>query len=354
MTVPDDLPSRPAARGARWIVLRLLDLARKTAPRLDNPKDSEALHDFRVSLRRLRTLLRFYRKTLDPKFPRKLIRRIGKIASSTGAGRDAEVQAAFLRQWEAKSPPSRRKAASWLAGRLEARGRQDYAGAAQEAKEDFLELEPRLRDALPPPRTAAQNGPSPASFGRSMGELLLEAFLRLSQDLSAIGSPRDVEGGHRARISGKRLRYLMEPLKERSAAWKRCVSNLKKLQDILGEFHDMHVLEAEVVKSAEELALSGVRRRLAAALREKIAAADEPPGSPPFPGLIQLAKLSRDRQKALFRSLQRQWGEVRRARFFGETAALAASLRAVEVPVPAPKPAAKPRRPAVKARAPRS
>ncbi len=294
MRIPKDLPSKPAHRGARWIALRLLDAAKKAALRLDTPQDVEALHDFRVSLRRLRSFLRFYRRILRPSFSKKLVRKIRKIASTTGDGRDAEVQAAYLRKWERDFSPSLLKAGAWLGTRLEERCKEHYFRSVGQAKGAFLELEPDLREALPSRRGTHPGGKS-LSFSRVTGDMMLTTASRLSKHLAVIRSARDVERCHRARISGKRLRYLMEPLRERSTAWKRCVSNLKKLQDILGELHDMHVLEDEIARTTEKIAV---------------------------PGLRGLAKHVRDRQRFLFRKLQRNWGETRRARFFGEVSAL--------------------------------
>ena len=56
----------PAREAARRLVRRQLETARAEAPRLHDAADAEALHDFRVALRRLRSLLRAWRKVLAP------------------------------------------------------------------------------------------------------------------------------------------------------------------------------------------------------------------------------------------------------------------------------------------------
>src|SRR5207245_9246969 len=61
---PAGLLARPAPAAAALVGLTLLDEARAACGRLDAPDDSEALHDFRVALRRLRTLLRSFRPEL--------------------------------------------------------------------------------------------------------------------------------------------------------------------------------------------------------------------------------------------------------------------------------------------------
>lgn len=49
------LLDRPAAEAARLLALRMLDAAAAARLRMDNPADPEALHDFRVAIRRLRS-----------------------------------------------------------------------------------------------------------------------------------------------------------------------------------------------------------------------------------------------------------------------------------------------------------
>ena len=55
-------------------------------------KDREALHDFRVAVRRLRSVLRAYRRWLGRAAARKARRRFRSLAATTNDGRDAEVQ----------------------------------------------------------------------------------------------------------------------------------------------------------------------------------------------------------------------------------------------------------------------
>src|SRR3989441_7903639 len=55
---PDNLLAAPAPRAAHRIALSLLDAATAARERLPDAGDAEALHDFRVAMRRLRSTLR--------------------------------------------------------------------------------------------------------------------------------------------------------------------------------------------------------------------------------------------------------------------------------------------------------
>lgn len=334
MKLPQDLLTAPAARGAGHVGLGLVDAAKEAVARLGGEGDDEALHDFRVSLRRLRSILRFYRPELRPGVSKKLIKKLKKVAGATGAGRDAEVQAAYLAEWEPEFGAAHRHGVARLRAVLEARRDAQYDGAVEESSRAFLELEPALRAALAPAR-AGSRGPT---YARATGDLILEAAGDLRDRLCSIRSGDDVKRAHQARIAGKRLRYLIEPLRGRSSAWKRCLSHLKGLQDILGELHDMHVLADEVVRSAEEAAVGEVRRRFSAHL----AGGKAPRARDPLPGLLRLARHVRDRERCLYRRLSRNWGEAGRARFFGEIAALAEGLRRLAPPRPKQRPQRQP------------
>ena len=82
-TFPANLLERPVQEGARLIALAFLDDASAALPRLDDADDTEALHDFRVSIRRMRSTLRAYRRHLKGSHPRRLSRWLRKLQQAT-------------------------------------------------------------------------------------------------------------------------------------------------------------------------------------------------------------------------------------------------------------------------------
>jgi len=80
------LLARPVPAAVALIAVARLDEARAASARLDGREDPEALHDFRVALRRLRTLLRAYRQEAGDVTPKKLQRRLRDLTRDTSAG----------------------------------------------------------------------------------------------------------------------------------------------------------------------------------------------------------------------------------------------------------------------------
>ena len=85
MRTPSELLDQPVERSARWLALRFLDEAGAGHARLDEADDPEALHDFRVGLRRLRSTVRAYRRWLGGSLGPKDRRRLKALAGATGA-----------------------------------------------------------------------------------------------------------------------------------------------------------------------------------------------------------------------------------------------------------------------------
>ena len=71
MKIPADLLARPAEEAVRRLALVQLERAAAARSQLVEGDREEALHDFRVALRRLRSLLRSHRSVFAVEFPKK-------------------------------------------------------------------------------------------------------------------------------------------------------------------------------------------------------------------------------------------------------------------------------------------
>ncbi len=243
MTPHPDLLDRPAAEGARAVVLRLLAEARERAGRLGSPDDDEALHDFRVSVRRLRSALRTWREVLGRDVRDKDLRRLRRVARSTGEARDAEVMLAWIGQAAGQLPASQRAAVPWLERRL---ALPDGDAGLRRAAERLVETADGLSRRLGRERIDPPGEP----FGTAVAVRIRAEARAVAAFLGRVATLDDAPLAHRARIRGKRLRYLLEPLQDAPGpSPARALKTLKQLQELLGELNDARVA-AEVLRAA--------------------------------------------------------------------------------------------------------
>lgn len=288
-----------AGEVAADIALRHLDSAVEARRRLKRDTDPEALHDFRVALRRLRSVLRAYRPWLDA-VPKKLRRRLREIARATSAGRDAEVCLAWLDEQNDAADVGR----DWLQTRLERLRDDAYAHVRADVLAAFADVEPRLRRRLKDIRRGKPVANT--SYAAAVAERLREHVARVAADLARIEGVADTATIHDARIQAKRLRYLLEPLADaRFIAARTAVTDLKAFQDETG------------------LLCDGFVRRALLAAAEKAATADV------RDGLAALARLSEAEIERRFEGMRRRYLARGTPRFLKQAGALARRLNAM-------------------------
>src|SRR2546422_4814544 len=316
--------------------MTVLDAASAARERLTNVDDQEALHDFRVAMRGLRSPLRAYQPQLIALVPAKLRRGLRELARATGEARDVEVQIAWLARRRNELPPARRAGVPWLLARLTERRERAYQDIRERIAPKFERLARRLRRALgsePPPDATL-----PGSLASLIAQLLQDQGSDLEQRLALIRSPANHAEAHASRIRVKRARYLLEPVVREAKPAAAVVRRLKQVQQLLGDLHDLQVVIVRLGDAAAEAAAQRTRRLHELAVGGDRGAAARGP-RPATSGLLALARVARATQERLFRRLVTR----RIARSLpAELTALAA-----EPPPPAPIPAAgpAPRRP---------
>lgn len=234
---------------AAGIALRHLDAVAKARRRLKRDSDPEALHDFRVALRRLRSVLRAYRPWLDS-VPKKLRRRLREVARATSTGRDAEVCLVWLEQQRDAVAGA---GYDWLRAQL-VRSRDDaYVHVREDVLVVFADVEPRLRRRLKDiRRNGRDRSGTKTSYAAATSERLHKYIARVAADLARIGGVSDTVAIHDARVQAKRLRYLLEPLADAAVpAARAAVTGLKVFQDRTGLLCDGLVRRALLVSAGE-------------------------------------------------------------------------------------------------------
>src|SRR5580693_2331380 len=191
---------------------------------------ADPVHDLRVALRRCRSMADGLR-VMDPDPSWKEMKKAGRqLFRELGELRDAQVMEEWVRTLSNPDDPVAIAILQFLAGR-EAHLKQQAAQALQ----DF-DRKQWKRWIVSLPGRAARVRTGSALFKHLALERWTEAY-RLHH--LALRNRSHI-AFHRLRIGLKRFRYIVENfLPEQHAAWS---DDLKELQDILGEVHDLDVL----------------------------------------------------------------------------------------------------------------
>ena len=255
MPLPDDLLHRPPAEAVRLLVLARIDGLRTAMRACEGSGEGgaaqgseEALHDLRVELRRVRSALRSWAPWLEGSVRRRHRRRLSRLQRATGEARDAEVGAAQVRDLASGLDAAGRAAAQWLALHLEGRARASLSGLAREVLRPLARHLARLERRLSTYEMPVARGPlARERFAPVLAARLREHAAALVSALEAIEGAHDAEGAHAARIEGKRLRYLLEPMVGRLPSAQEALAALKRVQDALGALQDAVALESQVM-----------------------------------------------------------------------------------------------------------
>jgi len=308
---PAGLLSVPPAVAVEGFAAVLLTEAAAARDRLAVGADDEALHDFRVAVRRLRSVLRAFKRCVDHEITGKLRRRLRSLARDTNAARDTEVLLAWVRARHPTLTRAQRVGARWLQERLEGEMEAAYAVGLDTIRRRFPALDRTVRRRLGAAAQRPWGGSRAfaATFAAMLHGLIGEHVTLLREALDAVAGPDDEPRAHAARIGAKRLRYLVELVQSELDGAKPAVSHLKALQTLLGDLHDVQVAEpafraaseaaaAEHALRLDDLAATHGDERERRRVRQRNA----------VPGLLALNRLGREARVSLYEQF-RAWQE---------------------------------------------
>jgi CHAD domain-containing protein len=193
--------------------------------KLSSGLDAKNVHSFRTSTLRLQTLLEQLVPNRD-RNQRKLLKMLGRIRKRAGKVRDLDVQLTALRSL--KVPQEPRRKTQLTQGLIELRAEHEKKLCKLLTKEVIKELHKRLRRAskevkLAPARDTLRD---PLKVARTMLSRITRPAGPITEDLL-----------HEYRTVVKRARYTAEFAPKSSEA-AQLISQLRRLQDALGNWHD--------------------------------------------------------------------------------------------------------------------
>ena len=213
----------------------------------------EALHDFRVAVRRTRTGLRQLKRVYPGADAHRIADGFRWLSETTSSARDLEVFLASVDTYRLAvgNPTIDALTSLWAFLRESERAERDRCTAALES-ERYRSLISDWNEFLGRP-TAADG--LPANAARPIREVAVEgirsAYARLARRGSDLEQASPVDLFHRLRLDGKKLRYLLEffcSLFEQNGSG-IIIASLRRTQDSLGSINDMRVQAAWIERA---------------------------------------------------------------------------------------------------------
>ena len=198
--------------------------------------NEEAIHQLRVSGRRLRVALPLLVAKPDGRRAERARRLLRQLTRTAGSSRDLDV---LLESYDErlKALPSRSEEQKLLRHRLASARRRSRAHMV----ENLLDLEiSRLRWDLA--SLISRGGALPAMVCERFAAMSTREFQFLREGFTKIGAQLDAEALHALRRRARRLRYAVEVFDQIRNFESAATKPWKALQDLIGVIHDHYVL----------------------------------------------------------------------------------------------------------------
>ncbi|MBE0507424.1 MAG: CHAD domain-containing protein [Marinospirillum sp.] len=259
---PDNLlphdASEATATALRHTALQFLQQARRYEPGILADTDTEFLHQYRVNLRRVRSLLSLLKQALPQEQGRQLRQRLAALAANTGQLRDLDV---FLLQkdfYQQLLPQVYRPGLEALL-KTTARQRKKIHQTltrqllATTHESDYHWLQQQLAVEVPEDLLDASAPLANLPLGEVATQKIRKSHKRICRFVADLDENTPDEQVHELRIECKKLRYLLDffSLLYPAEQIKPQLKALKRLQNILGDFNDFGVQQVFLLQQLQ-------------------------------------------------------------------------------------------------------
>lgn len=252
------IPDEPAAAGTRRALLVLFEQMLAQQPGVLRGEDPEAVHDFRVAVRRTRSALGQVRGVFAP-FRRDRFREsFAWLAGESNLLRDTDVLLEQLPVLAAEVLAERAEDLAPLREHLLVQRGQAHAAVVQVLRgAKYKRLLSSWRTFLEtPPKVSATSAPNAERPLLDVArERLVAVYGRIRKRTRAFEPPVPAAELHELRIECKKLRYLLELFRSLFGAAEiaAVIAHLKHLQDLLGEMNDCEVQKEMLFQLAGDM-----------------------------------------------------------------------------------------------------
>ncbi len=233
-----------------------LPIVRANEPGIVADIDTEFLHDYRIALRKIRSVLSLFKGIYAPEQTVALKARFAALMAPTGPLRDDDVYLLERRSFYAMVPDTMHGGLDRMFERVGQRRLAAWAGLADRLRgkgyireiEALMDLFSRRKTLLP--------GPNADRMSQDLAsELIRKRYRRIRRIAAGLTAGMPDDEVHALRVECKKLRYLIEffgPMFQQDGLHD-ILKSLKKLQDSLGSFNDCVVQQAGLLAFLDNL-----------------------------------------------------------------------------------------------------
>jgi len=248
---PLSLPYEEGCKKIRELALRQLNRFMSYEAKVLKGDDADAIHDMRVASRRLQQVLDLlYPKPRHPEL-RRLRRQIRRCRQALGEVRNCDVLLEHVELALGRKRSARREAWTAVQHFLRVSRSECFLRALRKlGKINLAVFYVNLKDFFHHDKVLDHaHGQSPATFAQDLNKALEAAWSGFEHHIADSHRDSRPEVIHGARIATKRLRYLLEVFHELGVEGSaEALGWLRQLQNQLGDWHDLEVLEQKMVE----------------------------------------------------------------------------------------------------------
>ncbi|MDX2505327.1 MAG: CHAD domain-containing protein [Gammaproteobacteria bacterium] len=256
--LPHDMRTDEATKK---LLLSMLDMLNANEDGVRNNIDSEFLHDFRIAVRKSRSAFNQIKNV----FPRNVAERFRKqlawLGTLTSPARDMDVYLLKIGDYRYMLPVELRGHLEPLRDVIVKQRKSNYnllvRGLNGKRYERFLSDYRKFLHLPVPVHTTLLNAPKPVK--EVSDQRIWKMYRRVMKEGQAITLTSPDEELHELRKTCKKLRYLIEFFQSLydSKQMAHLIETLKKLQDNLGDFNDLHVQMGKICELRECMKMQG-------------------------------------------------------------------------------------------------
>lgn len=217
--------------------------------------DDRGVHQARVATRRLREAVPVFARGLKGNRVRKAQRKIRRLTRALGTVRELDVTLRLLDELARSRDVPRAAVEDVRAHVIAERDRGRLKMLKRMERVDAAKLDRRLESVV-----AELEDTDDDSWRDALATRLLARASRLVSAIDDAGQIYAAEGLHRVRIASKKLRYGLEIVADsRLAAAATHVRAITRVQEMLGQIHDLQILQTHVAAVHATSAAKGPR-----------------------------------------------------------------------------------------------